>query len=308
MSAAGIKTKGIIRRHHKMSLKERSKVQIVAYLFLIPALIAYALTKYYPILMGFFISFYNIDIVHLPGTFVGFANYVRAFNDPEFFQSVWVTVKFFLIGTVLTFWPPLVLAILINEVRRGKVFFRTMYFLPAVAPGIAMAVLWKYIWQPDYGFANSLMTLLHLPQQMWLNDPAIVIWCLYFPGFIMAGGMTMLIYLAAVQEVPEERYEAAMIEGAGFFARIRYITLPQIMPIVKIMFVLSIIGSFNEAGLPFVMTGGGPIGASETMILFAYKSAMNNLDYSYAITLANTVFVIIFIVTAIQMRLSANKD
>lgn len=291
-----------------LALRERSKLQVAAYLFLIPAIIFYCLTKYYPILMGFFISFFNIDIVHLPGKFVGFANYARAFQDPEFFQSLWITVKFFLTGLVLSFWPPLVLAILINEVRRGKTLFRTLYFLPAIAPGIATAVLWKYIWQPDYGLANALLTALHLPAQMWLNDPALVIWCLYLPGLLVAGGMNMLIYLAAVQEVPEEHYEAAVIEGAGFFARIRHVMVPQILPIIKVMFVLNVIGSFNEAGLPFLMTGGGPIGSTETMILFAYKSALNNLDYSYAITLANIVFVIIFVATAIQMRLQREKD
>lgn len=290
------------------SLRDRSKREITAYLFIIPAIFFYLLTKYYPILMGFFISFFSIDIVHLPGKFVGFANYARAFTDPEFFQSAWVTVKFFLTGLVLSFWPPLLLAILINEVRRGKTVFRTLYFLPAVAPGIAMAVLWKYIWQPDYGLANTLMAALHLPQQLWLNDPTLVIWCLYLPGLLMAGGMNMVIYLAAVQEVPEEHYEAAVIEGAGFLARIRHVMLPQIMPIVKVMFVLNLIGAFNEAGTPFVMTGGGPIGSTETMILFAYKSALNNLDYSYAITLANIVFVIIFVATAIQMRLQREKD
>ncbi len=306
MSATGITTHKPSRK--QLAIKEKSKQQVAPYLFLIPAIIFYCLTKYYPILMGFFISFFNIDIVHLPGKFVGFANYARAFQDPEFFQSLWITVKFFLTGLVLSFWPPLVLAILINEVRRGKTLFRTLYFLPAIAPGIATAVLWKYIWQPDYGLANALLTALHLPAQMWLNDPALVIWCLYLPGLLVAGGMNMLIYLAAVQEVPEEHYEAAVIEGAGFFARIRHVMVPQIMPIIKVMFVLNVIGSFNEAGLPFLMTGGGPIGSTETMILFAYKSALNNLDYSYAITLANIVFIIIFIATAIQMRLQREKD
>lgn len=286
----------------------KNKQQFSAFLFLVPALVVFLLFKYYPIIMGMYISLYDINIVELPGKFVGLANYKRAFTDPAFFSALLTNIKFFLVGLTINFWPPIFIALLINEIRKGKTFFRMMYFLPAVAPGVAMAVLWKYIWQPDYGFANYLLSLLHLEPQMWLNDPKMVIWCMYFPGLIMAGGMNLLIYLAALQDVPEERFEAAMIEGAGIFNRIRYITMPQIFPIIKIMFILDIIGRFNEAGTPFIMTGGGPVGASETMILYAYKSALTNLDYSYAITLANIVFFIIFFITAVQMKVSAEKD
>jgi multiple sugar transport system permease protein len=196
----------------------------------------------------------------------------------------------------------------VNEVRKAKTFFRMMYFIPAVAPGVAMTVLWKYIWQPDYGFANYILSIFNIPPQMWLNNPNLTIWCMYFPGLIMAGGMTLLIYLAAMQDVPEEHYEAAMIEGAGFIQKIRYITLPQIKPIIGIMFILDLIARFNEAQGPLIYTEGGPMGKTETMILYAYKAARTNLDYGFAISLANIVFALVFILTAVQMKMTSRED
>ncbi len=119
------------------------------------------------------------------------------------------TFQFLAISLLINFWVPIFLATLINEVRRGKTFMRTMYFIPAVAPGIAMNVLWKYIWQPDYGLANYLLKVLGLPTQKWLNDPMLVKWCMQFPGLVIGGGLTMVIYLAALQDVPEEQHESA---------------------------------------------------------------------------------------------------
>lgn len=288
--------------------KKNRREQFSAWMFLLPAIIVYLVFKYYPMFLGFFISLFNINIVKLPGEFCGLDNYIRAFKDLEFYQALWHNIQFWLIGLAINFWPPILLALLVNEVRKAKTFFRMMYFIPAVAPAVAMTVLWKYIWQPDYGFANYFLSLFHLPPQLWLNNPSLTMWCMYFPGLIMSGGMSLLIYMAALQDIPEEHYEAAMVEGAGFFQKIRYITLPQIKSIVLIMFILDLIGRFNEVQSPLIYTGGGPIGTTETMILYAYKSALNNLDYSYAITLANIVFFIVFIITALQLRVTSNKD
>ena len=184
---------------------------------------------------------------------------------------------------------------------------RTMYFIPAVAPGIAMNVLWKYIWQPDYGLANYLMKVLGLPTQKWLNDPMLVKWCMQFPGLVIGGGLTMVIYLAALQDVPEEQHESALLDGAGFFRRIFSISLPQIMPVVATMLVLAIIDVFNMFDNVQVMTGGGPSGASETMVLYAYQQAYTFLNYGYAITLSVLTFVCVFVLTVIQMSIGREK-
>lgn len=279
------------------------KDQISAYLFLILPIIFVALFKYIPICVGIFISFFKIDIVNLPGDFVGFDNYIRAFKDPLVYQTMWHNIKFFLYGMVFGFWPPIVVALLINETRSLRSAFRIAYFLPAIAPGIAMTIMWKYMWQPDFGLANYVVSLFGVPPQLWLNDPRLVYFCMSFPGLIMTGGMNMLIYLASLQEVPNEHYEAALIEGASVLRRVWHISLPAIKNIIGLMFLLSVIGIFNNLEGPMVTTGGGPAGSTETILLYAYKKATNSMDYSYAITLSNVVFFIVLIGTAIQQML-----
>lgn len=214
---------------HRFS-RDIFKRDVLPWFFLIPAIVSFALFKYYPILLGFFVSLFEVNIVDLPGTFIGFDNYIRAFQDKDFLNAIVNTFQFLVISLLINFWVPILLATLINEVRRGKTFVRTMYFIPAVAPGIAMSVLWKYIWQPDYGLANYLMKVLGLPTQRWLNDPLLVKWCMQFPGLIIGGGLTMVIYLAALQDVPEEQHESALLDGAGFLRRIFCISLPQTSP------------------------------------------------------------------------------
>ena len=235
------KTKLNIKSGSRAKRKINLREQAVAYLFLLPALALCCLTKYYPILQGFFVSFFEVDIVNLPGRFVGFSNYIHVFNDPQFYAALTHNIYFLLTFLVMAFWAPILLAMLLNEVRHKKSFFRMMYFLPALVPGIALSVVWKYIWQPDYGLANYILSLINLPSQMWLNDINLTYWCMAFPWMLMSGGMNMLIYLAAMQDISKEHYEAAVIEGASFFQRVRMIMLPQIKNIIIIMFILEVI-------------------------------------------------------------------
>ena len=255
-----------------------------------------------------FVSFFKVDIVHLPGTFVGLTNYLRALKDADFFNALRNNAEFLMVSLIFNFWVPIFLATLINEVRKGKTFMRTMYYIPAIAPGIAMMVLWKYIWQPDYGLANYLMSSLGLPRQLWLNNGNMVKWCMQFPGLVMGGGMNMLIYLAALQDVPEEQHESALIDGAGFIRRVFRISLPQILPIVSTMLVLTVIGVFNMFDNVQVMTGGGPSGATETLVFYSYKHAYTFNDYGYAMTLSTMLFLIIFILTVIQMTVGGDRE
>ncbi len=284
------------------------KRDVLPWLFLVPAIISFAMFKYYPILLGFFVSFFKVDIVSLPGTFVGFDNYIKAFQDEKFLNALINTFQFLGIALLMNFWVPIVLATLINEVRRGKTFLRMMYFLPAVAPGIAMSVLWKYFWQPDYGLANFILKTFDLPAQKWLNDPMLVKWCMQFPGLIIGGGLTMVIYLAALQDVPEEQHESALLDGASFIRRIWSISLPQIMPVVTTMLVLAVIDDYNMFDNVQVMTGGGPSGSTETMVLYAYQQAYTFLDYGYAITLSVITFFAVFTLTIIQRMITGDKE
>ena len=284
------------------------KGELIALLFILPALLLFLLTKYVPILMGMFISFFDIDIVNLPGKFCGFHNYMRAFGDPNFYTAMWHNIKFLFYQVTMCFWPPILAAILINEVRKGKTILRVLYFIPAVAPGLAMITIWKYFWNPDYGLANYLIGLFGMDPRAWLNDPKLVYFCMHFSGLVIVGGMNMLIYLAALQDVPQELYESAMMDGAGFLKRLWYVTIPNIKGIIASMFLLSFTGVFNALENVLMWTGGGPYGATETLLSYAYKQALSSLDYSYAITMATIVFLITFILTMVIRKLLSKMD
>lgn len=284
------------------------RIEILGILLLMPAMASILMFKYFPILLGVFETFFKMDIVNLPGKFIGFDNYIRAFTDKQFLEAFLHNAKAFCYMLCMNFWVPIVLAMLIDEVRKGKSLFRTLYFIPACAPMIAMTVLWKFFWQPDYGLANYLLSLIGLPAQMWLNSKEWVYFCIYFQTFIISGGMNMVIYLAALQDVPQELYEAALVDGVGIFNRIRYITIPCIKHIIILMLTLNIISSFNLMEQIMVLTGGGPANSTQTMLLYAYQQGVNSMDYSYAMTMITIVFVVTMILTIVFNKVTAEND
>jgi len=298
------RTDNKIKRRMRLDLKS----ELSAMAFIAPSLLLFLAFKYYPIISGIFVSFFDIDIVNLPGRFTGFDNYIRAFTDSRFYAALWHNVKFLFYTIIMNFWCPIVLAIMINEVHKKKqTVFRMLYFIPAVAPTIAMTVLWKYFWKPDYGLANYLIGLIGIEPQMWLNSKTWVYFCMNFPSLVICGGMNMVIYLAALQDVPNELYESAMIDGAGFLRRIWSITLPQIKNVIMAMLLLCVMNVFNTMENVLVYTGGGPGGSTETMLLYAYKQASGSLDYSYAIAMATIVFFLTLTITAVLNRIQDRR-
>lgn len=284
----------------KVSFMEKDHKNLVGILFLLPTVILMFIFKYLPILLGIFSSFFSVDIVNLPGEFVGLANYERAIHDPMIYKTLAINLKMAIWSICTGFWPPILLAVLINEVRGKKqAIYRMLFYIPSITPGIASTILWKYIWNPDYGLMNQLMGALGLPHQLWLNDPELVYQCMYLPSIVFTGGMTMIIYLSALQNVSQELYEAAVLDGAGVVKRVRYITIPTIKDTIGTMFILGMIGYFNAMEGPMVLTGGGPAGSTTPVLLYAYQQATNNMDYAYAITISTAIFFIVLILTAI---------
>ncbi len=282
------------------------------WLFVLPAFAAFLLFKYYPILSGFFITFFKYKIMDPPGPFVGLANYFKAFRDPYVLNALANNLGFWLIMLAINFWVPLVLAIMVNEVRKLKTLVRTLYYIPAILPSVVTTVLWKYIWQPDYGLANYLLGTVSIAPKMWLNDPALVKWCMRMPYLmIFAGlstGMNFIIYLAALNNVSKETYESAQLDGAGFWGKLLYVTIPSIKGTLGMLLVTNTIDIFNLFDEPKIMTGGGPARASETLVLYGFDRAYTGGDYSYAITITTISFIIVFLLTVVQMRLQKARD
>lgn len=292
--------------------QRRKKWNISGWLFVLPAIIAFLMFKYYPILLGISITFFKYDIMNPPGPFVGLANYIRALKDPALMNAIKNNLQFLLIMILINLLIPMCLAIMVNEVRKHKTLVRTLYYIPAILPSVVVTVLWKYIWQPDYGLANYILSWFGAEAQMWLNDTALVKWCMRFPYLIifagLSAGMDFIIYLAALNNIPDELYESAQIDGASFWNKLRYITIPQLSTTISMLLVLNTISIFNLFDEPMIMTGGGPANASETIVLYAFQKAYKDLDYSYATTITTIAFLIVFTLTLFQMRIKNRKE
>jgi multiple sugar transport system permease protein len=280
--------------------------------FIAPAIFVFLLFKYYPIVMGVFVSFFNFSIIDPPGAFIGLQNYIRAFKDPQVINALKNNISFWLIMVLINLFVPLILAIMVDEIRKNKTLIRTLYYVPAILPSVVVTVLWKYIWQPDYGLANYFMGIFGAGPKLWLNDVNLVRWCMRFPyTIIMAGlsaGMDFIIYLAALNNISREMYESAQIDGSSFFGRLFYMTLPNLRSTISMLLIINTINIFNLFDEVMIMTGGGPARASETLVLYAYQKAYRDMDYSYAITITTISFLIVFLLTVVQMKVKTNDD
>lgn len=274
---------------------------LMALLFTLPAIIAFLLLKYYPMLQAIYMSLFNYKVTAPPGEFVGLGNYIHAFQDP-LNAKVWGNnLTLFLLSLALGFWVPLVQAILLDEIRRGKTFYRVMYLLPSVVPAVATAVIWKWIYNPDWGLLNALLESIGLQAQGWLNDPNQVKVALTLPG-LLGGGLSIFIYLSALQGIPGELYEAADIDGASIFAKLRFITIPGILPIIGLQFILTLTGAFQIFDQIYIMTLGGPADASRVIALNIYYYAFERIQMGYAASMSVLLFIVTFILVAIQLR------
>lgn len=276
------------------------KPKWAAVLFLLPGILTFLLFRYYPMVKSITMSFYDYSIMNPPGEFVGVGNYARALKDPMV-GLVWKNTATIVGLGLLGFFIPIVLAILLDELRGGKVVYRTIYIIPAIMPAMVTIVLWKWFYNPDYGLLNIILKGIGAKPLGWLNDPKLAKLCLVIPGFF-APGYNALIYLAALQGIPKSLYEAAIIDGASYWQKLRYITLPRILPMMGIMLILGLIGSFQTFEGPFVYTGGGPLNSTKVVALYIYEEAFNFYRMGYGSTMAVMLFIFLLILSWVQVR------
>jgi len=256
-----------------------------AYLLLLPAALTVALWQYYPLVRGAMIAFVDYKIV-AKSRLVGLDNFAAVLFDRLFWVSLWNSTLYMLLSLALVFWPPIVLAILLQEVPRGKVLLRVLFYLPAVASGLIIVFLWKNFYDPsDSGLLNQLIlnynwvvewTATHVPllgwlthlkmtTLRWLDDPRLAMVCVILPQMWAGLGPGCIIYLAALKSIPDDYYEAADIDGAGFLSKITHIVIPYLRPLIIINFIGAFIAAFKSMEYVFVMTGGGPALATHVL-------------------------------------------
>ena len=285
----------------------RSKEAIAGYLLLSPWLLGLILFIMGPMITSAYLSFTRYDIVN-PARFVGLKNFVTMFTtDKLFFPSLLLTFKYAAIMVPSALFGSLMAAILLNQGLKGTTIFRTLYFLPHLTPIVAAAVLWGWIFNPDVGPVNQMIRdITNSPDAPgWFRDPdwamtGLIIMAMW--GAI--GGNSMLIFLAGLQGVPQELYEAAAIDGAGTMAKFRHVTLPMLTPTIFFNMVLGIIGALKVFAAAFVATQGGPAYATWFYALHIYTNAFKYFDMGYASALAWIFFFIMMFFTYIQFSAS----
>jgi multiple sugar transport system permease protein len=275
---------------------------IDGYLFISPWLIGFVLWVAGPMLASIVLSVMQWDLFS-PPRWVGLANFQRLFQDDLVWVSLWNTAYYTFISVPLRMLVALATALLLNQQLRFQSFFRTFFYLPAVMPAVANAILWLWIYNPDTGVANQLLEFLGLPKLLWLWDPKVA-----KPAFILMGlwevGNTMVIFLAGLQGIPQTLYEAADIDGANWWHRFRFVTIPMLSPVILFNLIIGIIGSFQIFTAAYLLTNGGPQHATLFTVLYLYRLGFEQFAMGYASALAWLLFVIILIFSLAQLRLS----
>jgi multiple sugar transport system permease protein len=202
------------------------------------------------------------------------------------------------------YFVPIVLALLINEMRHGKAVFRLAFYLPVMLPPIVVAFLWLFLYNADSGLINSLLGVVHLPGGLWLETKASALPALVVVATWGSAGSTFLIYLAALQGVPASLYEAAELDGSNLWQRIWHITLPTIRPIMLLMLVLQIIATMQVFTEPFTITGGGPDNATLTVLMLIYRYTFQNAEFGEASALGVVLFLVLAVFALIYMRMT----
>ncbi|MCX6043898.1 MAG: sugar ABC transporter permease [Chloroflexi bacterium] len=272
------------------------------YLCVSPWIVGFILFTAGPMLASILISLTSWDFISSP-TYVGLSNYQAMLNDELFFKSLKVTTTYTLLSVPLGLAGGLLIALLMNQNLKGITIFRTIYYLPSVIAGVAVALLWQWIFNPNYGMINGILGLVGIDGPKWIYTEDWVI-----PAFVIMSlwgvGASMIIYLAALQSVPTELYEAAALDGAGAARRFQSITLPMISPVIFFNLIIGIINSFQIFTSVYIMTQGGPNNGSLFFVLYIYRHAFQYFNIGYASALAWVLFIVIMLFTLFIFRFS----
>lgn len=277
-------------------------------LFLFPSVACYLLFKYYPLLNMIYISFFDYSLVNPPGPFIGLANYMQILHSATFWQAVRNTFIFFALYLGLTFWLPIVQALLLTEIRRANGLFRFLYQLPTVVPLVAGILVWKWMYNPDFGLLNYWLSKIGLGPYLWLNDLHITKLAIVLPSFFAGSGISLLLYYSAIRSIPADILEAAKMDGAGPWRRMWTMLLPNIRFIVIINFVSFMSGVLLAYDNIYVMTQGGPAGSTTVVSMLIVNTAFQQSKFGISGAMSLCMFLIIALLTVLQNKISAEKD
>ncbi|WP_440082428.1 carbohydrate ABC transporter permease [Streptosporangium sp. LJ11] len=274
-------------------------------LFVAPFLVVYVAFLVWPLLLGLRMSLSSVNIAGTNAGFVGFANYAEAFADPRMWRSLWNTVLFTALSTVPLVVLGLVFALLVHNLRFVRWLWRLSFFAPFLLPSAVVALLWRQmIYQPGFGLLNGTFGT----DILWLGDPDLAMWSVVMTTVWWTVGFNFLLYLAALQSIPEQLYEAASIDGASAWHKLRSITLPLLRRTTGLIVVLQLLASLKVFDQIYLMTGGGPENSTRPIIEYAYDIGFMGYRVGYASAVSYILFVLIVAVSLVQLRLFRKRE
>ena len=279
------------------------------YLWVLPAVLLYAIFKLAPMVAGIYLALLQWDGIE-PAKFVGLRNFQRMLEDEAILLALGNNVQYALGTVVGKIVLSLFLALLLNQSLRGRSFYRTALFLPVVMSFVVVGILWAWLYNAQFGLVNSLMQRLVLDALIldWLGDPKVALWSLVAVDVWKWYGFHMVIFLAGLQTIPVELYEAARIDGANRWRQFLHITLPLLQPVMLVNVTLSLMGGFGVFDIPYVMTEGGPANSTLVMALHIYIQGFKFYKFGYAAALSYVLLTLVTILAAIQMRLMGRES
>lgn len=283
-----------------------------ALLFLAPALVLLTVFFFAPVIAGLALSLTDFDLYTIGDAsnlrFVGVRNYVELLGSGIFWTAFANTMYFALVGGPLTVAVSLAAALLVNaKLTRFKPLFRTIYFAPVVTTLVAVSIVFKYLYHPRFGMLNRFLDTLGLPQPDWLGNPRLAMFAIILLAVWKGFGYTMIIFIAGLQQIPEELYEAARLDGAGAWRQFRHVTLPMLAPTFLFVGIVVAIGQLQIFAEPYVMTRGGPLNRTVTIVMLMYEQGFRFWEMGYAAAVAFVLFLVIGAATLLQIKLQDNR-
>ncbi len=285
--------------------------RLMIFLAVIPAFVFFGLWFAFPVIYSLVMSFYEWNPLAEQTKFIGFANYLNAFTrDPVFWIALRNTLYYMIVTVPVGIILSLLVALLINSLPRLVGFFRVIYFIPVITSMVAVSIVWKWLYQSRFGLFNELLRMvlidnLHLPinpSVPWLTSTTLAMPSVMAMSIWKGLGFTMVLFLAGLTSIPTIYYEAAKVDGAGRWQVFRHITLPLLQPTMVFVVLTGVIGALQEFTPMYVMTSGGPVNSTKTIVFQLYDQAFKNFRFGYASALAFILFVIILVLTLLQWR------
>jgi multiple sugar transport system permease protein len=296
--------------HKMVDTRNRSKLfvnlkkSVPYYILLLPFLIFYAAFTLYPVIQGFVVSFYDWQILG-EKTFIGLKNYINVLNDPIFYSSLWHTILFVILSTPILIVVGFVLALIVHQPIKGQLLFRLIFFVPMVLAVSVVASVWNAVLGSYGGMVNSILGLLGLEKEiMWLADPILAWVSVILITVWWTAGFNMILYLAGLQDIPDELYEAAKIDGATSRQRLRYITIPSLSRVTVLVTFLQVVASFKIFSQVYLVTAGGPAGSTRTIIQYIYEEGFQRYSFGPASAMSYLFFIVLLVFSLVQFKIS----